>query len=604
MAHQPDLGMSEYAEKNDLFSTMSSLLSGLLLEQPDKPIDWMISALRKRPVPSVVVIGPPTSGISAVSSLIARRLGCQYISVSQLIQQAVTKGTTLGLQAKPYLDKSKPVPDPIVMALLNSSLSDPDTQERGYVLEGFPQSREQGLLLARRGILPNHLVVFDVPDHTLLSAYNAAPTLKLNLAEFRRHIPGVMDLFPSRARKWTFEEGLGRVVDDAAQAALTFLTTTPISNAPRGIRLMLSSLPGNVTEEVAELCANRYGCVLVSPRIVILEQISARSTIGATLQRYTRAPHEAPTDVIAQLVAKRIRQPDCVEHGWILANFPTNLAELEALKKQFVSPTRLIWLDTPSMTCLARMTIQTGDSNLSRTRLASAVRLKDEIGSTFGVKRVANDAGIMQTVDATDVGSQDTESDADSASSILRVYERVVDALQRDVPMTGLDVNTEHIIEIAVIITDADLNIVAEGPNIIVHQPKSVMDAMGEWCTKQHGESGLTASVLASPTSTSEAESQIIAFLESNHVPKGKLPLAGNTVHADKAFLKKEMPKLVDFLHYRIVDVSTVKELTRRWYPDVFGGAPQKAFTHRALDDIKESIGELAYYKKHAFKAL
>ncbi|TPX36894.1 hypothetical protein SeLEV6574_g07960 [Synchytrium endobioticum] len=169
-----------------------------------------------------------------------------------------------------------------------------------------------------------------------------------------------------------------------------------------------------------------------------------------------------------------------------------------------------------------------------------------------------------------------------------------------DCEMTGLDLTVDHIIEIAVIITDGHLNIIAEGPNIIVHQPKSVLDGMNEWCTKHHGESGLTASVLASIISTTQAEAQILAFLEAHKVPKGKVPLAGNSVHADKAFLKKEMPLLVDFLHYRIVDVSTVKELWRRWYPNVT--PPQKKWTHRALDDIKESIAELQFYHDNIFK--
>ncbi|TPX30977.1 adenylate kinase [Synchytrium endobioticum] len=384
-------------------------------------------------VTSVVVLGPPGSGVSVVSSLISRRLGSQYISVPYLVQQAISKGTTLGLQAKPYVDKGKPVPDLIVMALLNTAMADPDTKERGYVLEGFPQNREQALTLARRGILPNHLVVFDVPDHVLLSSAGVPPTLRHNLAEYRRNLPNVMSLFPSVSRKWTFEEGLGRMVEDAAQAALTFLASTPVSKAPRGMKLILASFPGNVAEDVGELCAERYGCVLVSPRVVILEQISANTPSADIVKRSVNAPHEAPTDVIAQLIGKRLKQPDCIEHGWILANFPTNMVELEAFKKQGVTPSRLIWLDSPPMTCLSRMTIQTGDSTLSRTRLAAAVRLQDELGALYGIKRKAFDVGLLQTVDASDVG-MDEENGTDDRS-VVRIFERVVDALQRDVPI-------------------------------------------------------------------------------------------------------------------------------------------------------------------------
>ncbi|CAG8520938.1 17325_t:CDS:2 [Acaulospora morrowiae] len=170
-----------------------------------------------------------------------------------------------------------------------------------------------------------------------------------------------------------------------------------------------------------------------------------------------------------------------------------------------------------------------------------------------------------------------------------------------DCEMTGLDVETEHLIEVAVLITDGDLNILAEGPDLVIHQTEETMNNMSEWCKTHHGKSGLTAEVLASKISTSEASAQILDFLKT-HVPKkGIAPLAGNTVHADKAFLKKEMPEVIDWLHYRIIDVSSVKELCKRWYPSTFVNMPAKKLTHRALDDIKESVEELKFYKKNIF---
>ncbi|XP_066914734.1 oligoribonuclease, mitochondrial-like [Clytia hemisphaerica] len=170
-----------------------------------------------------------------------------------------------------------------------------------------------------------------------------------------------------------------------------------------------------------------------------------------------------------------------------------------------------------------------------------------------------------------------------------------------DLEMTGLDINTCHIIEMACVITDGDLNIVAEGEDLIIHQSDEIMDNMGEWCTKQHGESGLTQSVKDSHISLQECERRMIEFIKK-HTVKGKNCLAGNSVHADKEFLKKYMPNFMEHLHYRIIDVSTVKELTRRWYPKEFGSAPRKTFSHRALQDIKESIEELRYYRKSVFK--
>ncbi|KFH73233.1 hypothetical protein MVEG_00454 [Podila verticillata NRRL 6337] len=170
-----------------------------------------------------------------------------------------------------------------------------------------------------------------------------------------------------------------------------------------------------------------------------------------------------------------------------------------------------------------------------------------------------------------------------------------------DCEMTGL-LATDKLIEIAVIITDDELNIVAEGPNLIIHQPKQVMDNMNEWCIDHHGASGLTAAVLASKISTSDACAQVLAFIQ-RHIPDPRIGiLAGNSVHADKVFLEREMRPLIDHLHYRIVDVSTVKELARRWYPREFAATPPKQGAHRALDDIKESIAELRYYRGAVFK--
>jgi len=173
-----------------------------------------------------------------------------------------------------------------------------------------------------------------------------------------------------------------------------------------------------------------------------------------------------------------------------------------------------------------------------------------------------------------------------------------------DCEMTGLDDNTDQLLEIACLITEGDekLTLVAEGPNLIIHQSDSVLQAMGEWCTRQHGESGLIKAVQQSKITIQDAERQLLDFVRK-HTPVGICPMAGNSVYADKIFLKKYLPKFVQHFHYRLVDVSTVKELCRRWYPEKFAKAPPKQLTHRALDDIKESVSELRYYKTAIFSA-
>jgi oligoribonuclease len=170
-----------------------------------------------------------------------------------------------------------------------------------------------------------------------------------------------------------------------------------------------------------------------------------------------------------------------------------------------------------------------------------------------------------------------------------------------DLEMTGLEPDRERIIEAATIITDGDLTIVAEGPDLVIHQPDDVLAAMDAWNTKHHGESGLTARVRASDITDAQAEVDILAFLDA-HIPAASRPvLAGNSIHQDRRFIRRYMPLLDRRLHYRMVDVSTVKELAKRWYPGIMELRPPKNETHRALDDVRESIDELRFYRDRIF---
>lgn len=168
-----------------------------------------------------------------------------------------------------------------------------------------------------------------------------------------------------------------------------------------------------------------------------------------------------------------------------------------------------------------------------------------------------------------------------------------------DLEMTGLDPDSDLIIEIATVVTDKDLNVLAEGPVMAIHQPDSVLAAMDEWNTRQHGQSGLADRVRASDLTAAVAQQRTIAFLQ-NWVEAGASPMCGNSICQDRRFLARLMPELERFFHYRNLDVSTVKEIARRWKPEVLKGMTKKG-SHLALDDIYDSIAELAYYRKHFF---
>ena len=168
-----------------------------------------------------------------------------------------------------------------------------------------------------------------------------------------------------------------------------------------------------------------------------------------------------------------------------------------------------------------------------------------------------------------------------------------------DLEMTGLDLAACSIIEIASVVTDADLNIIANGPQLVIHQSDELLEAMDEWNTSHHGKSGLTEAVRASTVTLAEAETATLEFL-GEHVRAGISPLCGNSIGNDRRFLEKEMPLLATFFHYRNIDVSTIKELARRWYgPKTL---MDKSGGHRAQDDILESIAELQHFRNVVFR--
>jgi oligoribonuclease len=168
-----------------------------------------------------------------------------------------------------------------------------------------------------------------------------------------------------------------------------------------------------------------------------------------------------------------------------------------------------------------------------------------------------------------------------------------------DLEMSGLDPTHCRILEIASLVTDGELKVIGEGPDLVIHQSDAILDAMDEWCTTHHGDSGLTQGVKDSTITETAAEAQTLAFLQK-HCPEGKSPLCGNSVYMDRIFINRYMPNLARFFHYRNVDVSSIKELVRRWQPKL--QPPEKSEAHRALDDIRESIAELQFYREKIFQ--
>ncbi|GGG01620.1 oligoribonuclease [Rhodococcoides trifolii] len=172
-----------------------------------------------------------------------------------------------------------------------------------------------------------------------------------------------------------------------------------------------------------------------------------------------------------------------------------------------------------------------------------------------------------------------------------------------DCEMTGLDTGSDKLIEIAALVTDSDLNVLGEGVDIVIHADDDALAAMPEVVTAMHAKSGLTEEVRNSTVSLREAEEQVLAYIREHVTSPGTVPLAGNSIGTDRGFIARDMPELDNYLHYRMIDVSSIKELARRWFPRIYFGQPPKGLAHRALADIKESIRELQYYRRTVFVA-
>ena len=194
-----------------------------------------------------------------------------------------------------------------------------------------------------------------------------------------------------------------------------------------------------------------------------------------------------------------------------------------------------------------------------------------------------------------------TMSSREDEDTAVRHGEKLQDSLiWIDLEMTGLDVNKDSILQIACIITNGTLTRRVEGEEIVIHHSDDVLDSMNEWCQEHHGKSGLIENVRTSTVDMKTAEERVLAFIKT--YAEENSPIAGNTVHVDVQFLKRHMPRITDYAHYRIVDVSTVGELCKRWYPKAFKRQKKKVLAHTAMSDIRESIEQLEFLRKNIFK--
>ncbi|TPX54498.1 adenylate kinase [Powellomyces hirtus] len=425
--------LAAYADKHELFDLFESITARMVIEKPDDVIQFMIEQLQKPETHGIVIIGPPTAGQARASEQLALHLDAVQISTGRLLSTAIERQTSLGSQARPYLERGDYVPDNIMLGLVSARLQDPEVMMRGFVLEGFPRTKEQAKGLISRGIIPTRVIVFDVPDEVVVEnqtllridpmtnrLYHARtapppdnPTIlgrliqrqtdteaavRARLSQYRRHVGGVLASFDkSRVRRIVFPEGVSEKGDEALSLLIQEVGNGRVSRAPRMIKAVVGGLPGSGKTEIAEMIAREFGVVAVSPRSVILEKMS----LGAVDQesdiaKYAAIADNAPDDQVIPLIVARLKREDCMNQGWVLDGFPRTRAQAEGLREKGVMPNRLLLLRASPETCKERL--MKGQTNTVKgeeidNRLQAAAKVRSELQLAYSKPRAISKQG-------------------------------------------------------------------------------------------------------------------------------------------------------------------------------------------------------------------
>ncbi|KAI9193068.1 adenylate kinase-domain-containing protein [Polychytrium aggregatum] len=390
-----------YADRHELFELFEHLVSKMLIERPSDIHQFLIENIPKPRIPSIVVVSPPASGESTICSSIAKQYGAVHIQVSALLRVAIEKQTALGVQAKPYMEKGQLVPDVIILGLVTARLQDADVLQRGYVLEGLPRTKEQAFGMQKKGILPEHIILFEIPDDTIVDylsnlrfdpvtskmyhlkvdpppsnpmvearlvskAHDSEPIVRARLALYHRHIPGIKACFRGFIRNFKFDQGIFGNERQVLKQVLLYLGMKRESRAPRSHRVILMGLTGCGKTTIAHMLHQKYGFIHVSPKLAILSEISNRGNNAEVLRPFVDRAEEAPEDLIIELIIKRLKSSDCVDKGWILEGFPRTTAQAMELQSRGIMPNRVIWLETPAEVCLSRLTKRRFDPETGR----------------------------------------------------------------------------------------------------------------------------------------------------------------------------------------------------------------------------------------------
>jgi len=382
-------GFAEYADKHDIFNIFHDLVQKLLTKQPMDPIEYMIEHLQHPQVPSIILHSTTLSNAKIVGEKLAEKLNCEHIIVSDLIAEAIDQRSSLGIQAESYYKEKNLVPDNIVISLIFKKIQDQEVSNRGWVLQGYPKTREQALLMKRKGIIPDSFIVLDIPDNVIRvylsemlydctttkiyhKKYNVPSPLinPDNLKEmsidyctriekkmefYNRNLTNIINCFKSIYRSYYYPSGIYGIEDEVADNIYNNLGQRPIIDNPSCLKIAIAGLPGSGKTFLSEFIAKKYGVIHVSVENVILEEISTNSELGFILKTYVNHYNKAPKDIVLDLIVRRLKKDDCEQNGWILDGYPTTQEEIDGLNKYEIYPNRLIYLNVPKETCISRL---------------------------------------------------------------------------------------------------------------------------------------------------------------------------------------------------------------------------------------------------------
>ncbi|XP_069841847.1 adenylate kinase 8 isoform X2 [Dendropsophus ebraccatus] len=382
--------MAVYAEEHHIFDIIQKMVQNLLIDRPEDPIQYLIDHLRRDndDVPRIIILGPPASGKHTMAKLLCKRLNATHLTPENLLSSDVS---ALVEEALSYKGKDQEIPDTLWVRLIQERLSKVDCIKRGWVLEGFPQSREQGLLLQMNGTCSDHIVVLEAPDIVLIErnmgkrmdpstgeVYHTTfdwpedPEVQKNLVEpagiseeetgkklleYHRNIPGILRAFPKKYKKINADQPC----TDVLSQVLTFVLSKPRSLAPYTPRILLYGPPGSGRSFQAALLAQKYDVVNVSCGQVLKEAVADQTKIGLLIEPYIENEQQVPDNLVLRILSDRLSRLDCATRGWVLHGIPRDAEQAAVLSDAGYIPNRVFFLDIPDDVAIERLSLRMTD---------------------------------------------------------------------------------------------------------------------------------------------------------------------------------------------------------------------------------------------------